>query len=96
MNSVFKFMALAICSAALGLSASAVWAQTHQHAHPLGQSKASTRAQCCHSTKKPGRMLCSTAYALLLICSPPLTAALARLLLRCCTKRCNSAKTNPN
>ena len=43
MNSVFKFTALAICSAALGLSASAVWAQTHQHAHPQGQSKASTQ-----------------------------------------------------
>ena len=42
MNSVFKFTALAICSAALGLSASAVWAQTHQHAHPQGPSKAST------------------------------------------------------
>ena len=42
MNSVFKFTALAICSAALGLSASAVWAQTHQHSHTQGQSKAST------------------------------------------------------
>ena len=42
MNSVFKFTALAICSAALGLSASAVWAQTHQHAQPQSQSKAST------------------------------------------------------
>ena len=42
MNSVFKFTALAICSAALGLSASAVWAQTHQHALPQSQSKAST------------------------------------------------------
>jgi hypothetical protein len=42
MNSVFKFTALAIFSAALGLSASAVWAQAHQHAHPQGQSKAST------------------------------------------------------
>ena len=42
MNSVFKFTALAICSAALGLSASAVWAQAHQHAQPQSQSKAST------------------------------------------------------
>ena len=42
MNSVFKFMALAICSAALGLSASTVWAQAHQHAHHQSQSKAST------------------------------------------------------
>ena len=42
MNSGFKFTALAICSAALGLSASAVWAQAHQHAHPQSQSKAST------------------------------------------------------
>lgn len=42
MNSVFKFTALAICSAALGLSASAVWAQAHPHAHPQSQSKAST------------------------------------------------------
>jgi hypothetical protein len=42
MNSVFKSTALAICTAALGLSASAVWAQAHQHAHPQGQSKAST------------------------------------------------------
>lgn len=42
MNSVFKFTALAICSTALGLSASAVWAQTHQHSHTQGQSKAST------------------------------------------------------
>jgi hypothetical protein len=43
MTSVFKNTALAIFSAALGLSASAVWAQTHQHAHPQGQSKASTQ-----------------------------------------------------
>ena len=42
MNSGFKFTALAIFSAALGLSASAVWAQAHQHAHLQGQSKAST------------------------------------------------------
>jgi len=42
MNSVFKSIAMAICTAALGLSASAVWAQAHQHAHPQGQSKAST------------------------------------------------------
>ena len=43
MTSVFKNTALAIFSAALSLSASAIWAQTHQHAHPLGQSKASTQ-----------------------------------------------------
>lgn len=42
MNSVFKSIAMAICTAALGLSASAVWAQAHQHAHLQGQSKAST------------------------------------------------------
>ncbi len=42
MNYVFKLTALSICSAVVGLSASAVWAQTHQHAHPQGQSKAST------------------------------------------------------
>jgi hypothetical protein len=42
MNSVFKLTALAIFSAALGLSASAVWAQAHPHAHPQGPSKAST------------------------------------------------------
>ena len=42
MNSVFKFTALALWSAALGLSASAVWAQTHPHAHPQSPSKAST------------------------------------------------------
>ena len=42
MNSVFKFTALAICSAALGLSAAADGAQTHPHSHPQGQSKAST------------------------------------------------------
>ena len=43
MNSVFKFTALAICSAALGLSASAVWAQAHQHAHPHGEAKAPSK-----------------------------------------------------
>ena len=43
MTSVFKNTALAIFSAALSLSASVVWAQTHQHAHPQGQSKASTQ-----------------------------------------------------
>jgi len=43
MNSVFKFTALAICSAALGLSASAVWAQAHQHAHPHHEAKVSTQ-----------------------------------------------------
>ena len=42
MKSVFKNTALAICTAAFGLSASAVWAQAHQHAHPQSQSKAST------------------------------------------------------
>jgi len=43
MNSVFKFTALTICSAALGLSASLVWAQTHQHAHPHGEAKAPSK-----------------------------------------------------
>ena len=42
MNSVFKFTALAICSAAVGLGASAVWAQTHQHPHPHHEAKVST------------------------------------------------------
>lgn len=43
MNSVFKSTALAICTAALGLSASAVWAQTHQHPHPHHEAKVSTQ-----------------------------------------------------
>ena len=43
MNSVFKFTALTICSAALGLSASLVWAQTHKHAHPHGEAKAPSK-----------------------------------------------------
>ena len=43
MNSVFKFTALAICSAAVGLGASLVWAQTHQHAHPHGEAKAPSK-----------------------------------------------------
>ena len=43
MNSVFKFTALAICSAALGLSASAVWAQAHPHTHPHGEAKAPSK-----------------------------------------------------
>ena len=34
--------------------------------------------------------------ALRLICLPPRIAAPAPLLLRCCTRRCNNAKTNPN
>ena len=42
MNFVFKFTALAICSAAVGLGASAVWAQTHQHPHPHHEAKVST------------------------------------------------------
>lgn len=43
MNSVFKFAALAICSAAVGLGASAVWAQAHQHPHPHHEAKVSTQ-----------------------------------------------------
>ena len=43
MNSVFKFTALAICSAALGLGASTVWAQAQQHAHPRHEAKVSTQ-----------------------------------------------------
>jgi hypothetical protein len=49
MTSVFKNTALAIFSAALSLSASAVWAQAHHHAqhhaHPQGQAAASTPTQ---------------------------------------------------
>jgi hypothetical protein len=39
MTSVFKTTALALCAAALGLSASPTWAQSHPHAHPQGQAK---------------------------------------------------------
>ena len=44
MNSGFKFTALAICTAALGLSASAVWAQAHHHAHPHAHPQAQAKA----------------------------------------------------
>ena len=43
MNSVFKFTALAICTAALGLNASAAWAQAQQHTHPRHEAKVSTQ-----------------------------------------------------
>ena len=43
MNSVFKFTALAICTAVLGLSVSAAWAQAHPHAHSQGHAKASAQ-----------------------------------------------------
>jgi len=43
MTSVFKNSALAIFSAALSLSTSAVWAQTHQHAHTHREGKAPTQ-----------------------------------------------------
>jgi hypothetical protein len=43
MNSVFKFTALAMCSAAVGLGASAVWAQAHQHPHHHHEAKVSTQ-----------------------------------------------------
>ena len=45
MNSAFKTTALAICTAALGLSTSAAWAQAHHHAHPQGLAKAAASAQ---------------------------------------------------
>jgi hypothetical protein len=73
MNSVFKITALAIFSAALSLSASAVWAQTHQHAHSQGQSKASTQrtvlpfdektwAHALHHGPRPAAYLFTTSY----------------------------------
>jgi hypothetical protein len=73
MTSVFKNTALAIFSAALSLSASAVWAQTHQHAHPQGQSKASTQrtvlpfdektwAHALHHGSRPAAYLFTTSY----------------------------------
>jgi hypothetical protein len=40
MTSVFKNTALAICTAALCLSASVTRAQAHHHAHPQGPAKA--------------------------------------------------------
>jgi hypothetical protein len=43
MTSVFKNSAMAIFSAALSLSTSAVWAQTHQHAHTHREGKAPTQ-----------------------------------------------------
>ena len=43
MNSVFKFTALAMCSAGVGLGASAVWAQAHQHPHHHHEAKVSTQ-----------------------------------------------------
>lgn len=49
MTSVFKTTAVAICTAVLGLSASAAWAQVHhhaqQHAHPQAQATAAAPAQ---------------------------------------------------
>ena len=49
MTSVFKNTAVAICTAVLGLSASAAWAQAHhhaqQHAHPQSQGTAAAPAQ---------------------------------------------------
>jgi len=49
MTSAFKTSALAICTAALGLSALAAWAQAphhaQHHAHPQGQAKAAAPAQ---------------------------------------------------
>ena len=73
MNSVFKFTALAICSAALGLSASAVLAQAHQHAQPQSQSKASrprtvqpfdekTWAHALQHGPRPAAYLFTTSY----------------------------------
>ena len=73
MTSVFKNTAVAIFSAALGLSASAVWAQTHQHAHPQGQSKASTQrtvlpfdektwTHALHHGSRPAAYLFTTSY----------------------------------
>jgi hypothetical protein len=73
MTSVFKNTALAIFSAALSLSASVVWAQTHQHAHPQGQSKASTQrtvlpfdektwAHALHHGPRPAAYLFTTSY----------------------------------
>ena len=73
MNSVFKNTALAIFSAALSLSASAVWAQTHLHAHPQGQSKSSTQrtvlpfdektwAHALHHGPRPAAYLFTTSY----------------------------------
>jgi hypothetical protein len=73
MTSVFKNTAVAIFSAALSLSASVVWAQTHQHAHPQGQSKASTQrtvlpfdektwAHALHHGPRPAAYLFTTSY----------------------------------
>ena len=73
MTSVFKNTALAIFSAALSLSASAVWAQTHLHAHPQGQSKSSTQrtvlpfdektwAHALHHGPRPAAYLFTTSY----------------------------------
>jgi len=45
MTSVFKNTAVAICTAVLGLNASAAWAQAHHHAHPQAQGTAAAPAQ---------------------------------------------------
>jgi hypothetical protein len=45
MTSVFKNTAVAICTAVLGLSASAAWAQAQHHAHPQAQGTAAAPAQ---------------------------------------------------
>ena len=73
MNSAFKSTALAMCTAALGLSASAVWAQAHQHAHPQGHAKATTQrvvlpfdettwAHALQNGPRPAAYLFTTSY----------------------------------
>ena len=73
MKSVFKSTALAICTAVLGLSASAAWAQAQQYAHPQGHAKASTQrtvlpfdeqtwAHALHHGPRPAAYLFTTSY----------------------------------
>jgi hypothetical protein len=73
MNSVFKTTVLAICTAVLGLSASAAWAQAHSHANPHGQAKATaprtvlpfdekTWAHALQHGPRPAAYLFTTSY----------------------------------
>ena len=102
MASVFKTTALTICTAALGLSALAAWAQAphhaHHHAHPQGHAKAAAPAQ---RTVLPFDET-SWAHALQ---HGPRPAAYLFTTSYCSTcpaafevriKPCSSAKTNPN
>jgi len=73
MTSAFKATAIAFCTVALGLSASAVWAQAHQHANHQGQAKVTvqrtvlpfdekTWAHALQQGPRPAAYLFTTSY----------------------------------